>query len=350
MTPTTAQQATDVKVIQRQRDELRIRIQHLLHLLHESQDKVSEQATEIQVLKHALSDEFLGNVTIEGLSLLDNDSRADTRKFRKTDASQLPKDTTLDSVFGNPQALQTAAHLESLQSELAAYKSTCTKLDERVNSLSMQLMNERNHHLKDVKELEAQIGSMKCFHCGQAMSPTGRSTPTLNGVRKATQIHSSEPLAQSTFDQSTLESFLDGEAPHRTAVQTIYRSDSKNLVLENHEAVSPVKWMDMEQKPFHMDGYAPENASLSFYPATEIHLDPYGVRNTEPQPASSVSTPHGLPSQTILENVSSVPPTKLNHVASQQAGNPLLEKPALSSVPKVNNISFKCEIKSVDTK
>ena len=39
----------------RQRDELRIRIQHLLHLLNDSQTAYDAQAKENEVLRHALS-------------------------------------------------------------------------------------------------------------------------------------------------------------------------------------------------------------------------------------------------------------------------------------------------------
>ena len=39
----------------RQRDELRIRIQHLLHILNDSQAAFEEQTKENQVLRHALS-------------------------------------------------------------------------------------------------------------------------------------------------------------------------------------------------------------------------------------------------------------------------------------------------------
>ncbi len=73
------QTSGDPKVLQRQRDELRIRIQHLLHLLHESQDRTTDQAREIQVLKHALSDgKDAGQKTIGELSLLNE--TADTQK------------------------------------------------------------------------------------------------------------------------------------------------------------------------------------------------------------------------------------------------------------------------------
>jgi hypothetical protein len=39
----------------RQRDELRIRIQHLLHILQDSQTAYEEQTKENEVLRHALS-------------------------------------------------------------------------------------------------------------------------------------------------------------------------------------------------------------------------------------------------------------------------------------------------------
>jgi dihydropteroate synthase len=44
----------------RQRDELRIRIQHLLHILHNSQVAFEEQTKENQVLRHALSQGSVG--------------------------------------------------------------------------------------------------------------------------------------------------------------------------------------------------------------------------------------------------------------------------------------------------
>ena len=45
---------TDVVSIVRQRDELRIRIQHLMHLLHDSQVAFDEKIKENIVLRHAL--------------------------------------------------------------------------------------------------------------------------------------------------------------------------------------------------------------------------------------------------------------------------------------------------------
>ncbi len=46
--------AHETQTLTRQRDDLRIRIQHLLHLLHDSQVAQEEQTREIAVLRHAL--------------------------------------------------------------------------------------------------------------------------------------------------------------------------------------------------------------------------------------------------------------------------------------------------------
>ena len=45
----------DPHLLLRQRDELRIRIQHLLHLLHDSEETNKAQEHELVVLRHALS-------------------------------------------------------------------------------------------------------------------------------------------------------------------------------------------------------------------------------------------------------------------------------------------------------
>ena len=44
---------TNIQTV-RQRDELRIRIQHLMHLLHDSQTAFDDQTKENNVLRHAL--------------------------------------------------------------------------------------------------------------------------------------------------------------------------------------------------------------------------------------------------------------------------------------------------------
>jgi hypothetical protein len=254
---------------------------------------------------------------------------------------------TLDSVFGDAQSFQNAAKVESLQSELSAYKSKCTELDEKVKTLTIHLMNERNQHLKLVKELEEQIGTMKCFQCGHnalesGQHRTGRSTPTLAGLQKAQELHS-EPLAQSTFDQSTLESFLDGEAPHRNAIQTIYRSNSKNLIVEDHDALSPVKWMDMEQKPFQLDVRAHEAMSLGSpsdfylesYRPEQSHLNAVDDSVRQGPDFKSVVVGEERASRNILESEKGVDEDNVTFSVSNQsqlAGSPLVTRQALSSV------------------
>ena len=48
---------SEYMAVVRQRDELRIRIQHLLHLLNDSQTSFDETLKENQVLRHALTQE-----------------------------------------------------------------------------------------------------------------------------------------------------------------------------------------------------------------------------------------------------------------------------------------------------
>jgi hypothetical protein len=78
-----------------------------------------------------------------------------------------------------------------------------------------------------------------------------------------------------------------------------------------------------------MDLHAPETSSLSLYPITDFPLGLKGARNEES--ASGVSA-LANPLQNILENVSSVPPTSLKYVPSQQTGDSVLPRRASSEV------------------
>ncbi len=51
---------SEYSAVVRQRDELRIRIQHLLHLLQDSQTAFDDKTRENQVLRHALSQGIQG--------------------------------------------------------------------------------------------------------------------------------------------------------------------------------------------------------------------------------------------------------------------------------------------------
>ena len=76
--PTKGQLVSDMmeySSVVRQRDELRIRIQHLLHLLQDSQTAFDQKSKENQVLRHALSQE--SNAADRETIALDGSARVD---------------------------------------------------------------------------------------------------------------------------------------------------------------------------------------------------------------------------------------------------------------------------------
>jgi hypothetical protein len=128
--------------VTRQRDELRIRIQHLLHLLHESDEKISTQQKEIQVLKHALRHPVPDTLNQPAPS---------------QEPTATSKETDEENVGNESMHLAT---IEAIKSELNAYKSTCAQLDERTRLLTEMLAKERDQNSSKFHEKEQKWSSI----------------------------------------------------------------------------------------------------------------------------------------------------------------------------------------------
>ena len=174
-------------------------------------------------------------------------------------------------------------NIQSLTSELNAYKKACLDLDARVSSLTSLLAHERETSGAKIRALELEIDKNICNKCSGSMKygtflKYDNSSKTMEDLMtkllsalSSSSRESSQKIDNSLENIKTLEDrfgmeekidiflkeleccFNNGKDKiqdlESCKIKTITSSPSKNIIYEGAFASSPVKWMDMNQIP-----------------------------------------------------------------------------------------------------
>ena len=184
-----------------------------------------------------------------------------------------------------------AASIESLQSELSAYKSTCGQLDVRVKSLTQTLALERDRFKLRISELENTRTLLDCPHCGVSLDPKESNTmkPIGSETFGNTVMPRQRASLEAQWEKNGLASVLDDRVDPQpeTSIQSIHKSESKNLIFEGPRTITDVKWLDMEQKPNAAATWIPAGQEPSL-PQEDIKLEESGFADLHDEFAASL--------------------------------------------------------------